>query len=241
MHPINLVINVVIGVLILSCFVFLLFWMFFLLNRILHHYSCYKKETSKRNYSPLEFDIDVFNNKVKCIIYTFLLLLIITEVFCMLTYIGSIMVLNHASFNVTVSSFPMDIELNCSTNSYGIWQYEIGHPFFALFICIGDMSLYLICILMVALLKFIFIAYQCKTNFKSVKIFLIKSSLILQILLTISVIPQTQILSKILTPLFGMFLINLLFKHKKVSFSFLNGDVMTRSFSEIAKLTFITH
>ena len=208
----SLVYIIVYGVLIPPSVLVLFFWVCFLLNRIIHFYSLYKKEVSNWKYDPLEFDINVFNFKVKLVIYTFLLLLIFTEGLCVFFYSLGILAFNLQS---GLAQFPLDFELNCSSNGWGIWQIEIAYPLVAFFICLGDVTMYFTCILMVALLKFIFIAYQCKTNFKSVKVFLIKASLFLPILLTISVIPQTQVLSKIFTPLFGVLLIYLLFKHRR--------------------------
>ena len=208
----NLVYIIAYGVVIPPSILVLLFWVCFLLNRIIHFYSLYKKEVSNWEYKPLKFDIDVFNYKVKLVIYTFLLLLIFTEGFCILFYSLGILASNLQS---GPAPFPLDIELNCSLENTEIWAIEIAYPLVAFFTCLGDITIYFTCIIMVALLKFIFIAYQCKTNFKSVKTFLIKASLLLPILLTISVIPQTQILSKIFTPLFGVILIYLLIKHKR--------------------------
>ena len=56
-------------------------------------------------------------------------------------------------------------------------------------------------IFMIALLIFVFLAYQLKTNFKSVKTFLIKSCTVLLFLFIISIIPQTQVFSEIITPI----------------------------------------
>ena len=215
---INFVYTIVYGVLIPPSVLVLLFWVCFLLNRIIHFYSLYKKEVSNWKYIPLEFDINVFNCKVKLVICTFLLLLIFTEGLCIIFYCLGILAANyelHSFSESGLTQFPLDIELNCSAYGLEIWAFEIAYPLVAFFTRLGDITMYFTCILMVALLKFIFIAYQCKTNFKSVKVFLIKASLFLPILLTISVIPQTQVLSKIFTPLFGVLLIYLLFKHRR--------------------------
>ena len=209
--PLSLAYIVIFGVLIPPSTLLLLIWLCFLVNRIFHYYSRFKKEVSKWNYKPLEFDIDIFNYKVKFIIYTFLFFLIVTECFCMFAYSFGLLF-----FNLYPNlPLPFPTELNCTATWFGIWRFEIAYPLVAFFISLGDMTMFFTCIIMVALLKFIFIAYQCKTDFKSVRIFLMKATLFLPIHLTISVIPQTQILSKILTPLFGMFLIFSLFKHKK--------------------------
>ena len=214
-HILNVLYIVLFGLFVPPGIVVILFWFCFLLNRIFHYYSLFRKEVSR--YNPLEFDINVFNLKVKFIINSFLLLLILTECFYLISYSSGILWYNLIRTTGN-TPFPVNIELNCSSYHIWIWELEIPFPLLAFTMALGDMTIYFHCILMVTLIKFIFIAYQCKTNFKSVKIFLIKASLILPILLTVSVIPQTQFVSKILTSIFGVFMICLLFKHRRKFF-----------------------
>ena len=79
---------------------------------------------------------------------------------------------------------------------------------------LGDLSMCMVFIFTIALLIFVFLAYQLKTNFKSVKIFLIKSCTVLLFLFIISIIPQTQEFSEIITPILCITIIYLLFKHR---------------------------
>ena len=72
----------------------------------------------------------------------------------------------------------------------------------------------MVLIFMIALLKFVFLAYQLKTNFRNVKIFLIKSCTVLLFLFIISIVPQTQVFSKIITPILCLTMIYLLFTYR---------------------------
>ena len=114
-----------------------------------------------------------------------------------------------------IAQFPHNITLDCSSKyKYNSWEIVLEYPFVAFLIMFGDLSVCMAIILMIALLRFVFLAYQLKTNFRKVKIFLIKSCTVLLFLLIISIIPQTQIFSKIITPILCVTLIYLLFKHR---------------------------
>ena len=79
---------------------------------------------------------------------------------------------------------------------------------------LGELSMFMAFILLISLLKLMFLAFQLKTNFKCVKIFLIKSCVVLLFLFIISIIPQTQVISKIITSIICITVIHLLFKHR---------------------------
>ena len=114
-----------------------------------------------------------------------------------------------------IAPFPLNITLNCvPKHELIIWELELEYPVHTFLIILGDLSMCMVLILMIALLKFVFLAYQLKTNFRSVKIFLIKSCTVLLFLFTISIIPQTQVFSKVITPILCITIIYLLFKHR---------------------------
>ena len=125
---------------------------------------------------------------------------------------------NNLSFNgfrgPEIAPFPLNITFDCLPRFEYIWEIELAYPVSAFLMTLGDVSMCVTCCLMIALLKFVFLAYQLKTNFRSVKIFLIKSCAVLLFLLVISIIPQTQVFSKILTAILCMTIIYLLFKHR---------------------------
>ena len=56
-------------------FLIVLFWVSFLLLRIFRYRFVYNTLVSRWSYNPAEFNIDVFNLKVKIVIYTFLLMI----------------------------------------------------------------------------------------------------------------------------------------------------------------------
>ena len=194
-------------------FLIVLFWLSFLLLRIFRYRSEYNTLVSRWSYNPAEFNIDVFNLKVRIVIYTFLLLMISAEFLSGLSY-----TLGFLSFTLGFQGpeiYPFPLNITCvPKHEDNSWEYVLEYPFVAFLIMLGDLSICMVYILTIALLKFVFLAYQLKTNFRSVKIFLIKSCTVLLFLFIISIIPQTQIFSKILTPILCITIIYLLFKHR---------------------------
>ena len=203
----NLVYIVLFGLVGLPSILLLLLWIIFLTQRIISYLSRHNSLVNHFSYNPAEFNIDVYNLKTKLVIYIFLLLMIFTEISCTLGY-G----LGLASMNLM--RLPFNFELNCSTHVAYVWEFELIHPHIGFLIMFGDVSMCMTCFLMIALLKYVFLAYQLKTNYKSVKLFLIRSCIMLLFLLIISTIPQTQVFSKIITPILCITIIYLLFKHR---------------------------
>ena len=195
-------------------FLIVLFWVSFLLLRIFRYRSVYNTLVSRWSYNPAEFNIDVFNLKVKIIIYTFMLLIIFNEFLCSLGYGLGMSSFNLRLLGPEITSFPLNITLDCYPKYRYIWEFELVYPVFTFLMVLGDVSACMTCFLMIALLKFVSLAYQLKTNFRSVKLFLIKSCTVLLFLFIISIIPQTQVFSKIITPILCITIIYLLFKHR---------------------------
>ena len=191
-----------------------LFWVSFLLLRIFRYRSVYNTLVSRWSYNPAEFNIDVFNLKVKIVIYTFLLLMISAEFLGALSYALGFLSYNLGFQGPEISPFPLNITLNCHPKYRYLWESELKYPVFTILFILGDVLTCMMCFLMIALLKFVSLVYQLKTNFRSVKIFLIKSCTVLLFLFIISIIPQTQVFSKIVSPILCITIIYLLFKHR---------------------------
>ena len=191
-----------------------LFWFTFLLVRLFRYRSEYNTLVSRWSYNPAEFNIHVFNLKVKIVISSFLLLIITTEFLSGLGY-----VLGMSSFSLgfqgpEISPFLLNITSNCYPRHEYTWEYELENPLVAFLISFANLSMCLEFILNIALLRFVFLAYQLKTDFRSIKIFLLKSCVVLLFMFIISVIPQTQVFSKIITSIVCITIIYLLFKHR---------------------------
>ena len=191
-----------------------LFWSSFLSVRILRYRSEYYALVNRWDYNPADFNIKVFNLKVKIVIYTLLLFIVFNEFLCGLGYSLGILSFHLGFRGPEISQFPHNITINCFPRHEFICVLELVYPMFTFLMILGDMSMCMGFILLISLLKFVFLAFQLKTNFKSVKIFLIKSCVVLLLLFIISIIPQTQILSKIITPIMCITIIYLLLKHK---------------------------
>ena len=189
-------------------FIIALFWFSFLLLRIFRYRYEYNTLVSRWSYNPAEFNIDVFNLKAKIVIYTFLLLMISAEFLCGLGY-----TLGFLSFALGFQG-PKIIQLPLNFTKVSTWEFELTYPVYAFLMILGDLSTCMVSILMIALLKFVFLAYQLKTDYRSVKLFLIKSCTVLLFLFTISIIPQTQVFSRIVSPILCITIIYLLFKHR---------------------------
>ena len=198
-----------------------LFWFSFLVLRIFRYRSEYNTLVSRWSYGPAEFNIDVFNLKVKIIIYTFLLVMISAETLGGLGYTLVLLSFHLGFQGPEIAPFPINITLDCFPKNEHTWEFEFKYPVYAFLMILGDLSTCMIFILMIALLKFVFLAYQLKTNFKSVKIFLIKSCTVLLFLFIISIIPQTQVFSRIVSPILCIIIIYLLFKHRADYYNFL--------------------
>ena len=196
-------------------FLIVLFWVSFLLVRIFRYRSEYNTLVSRWSYNPAEFNIDVFNLKVKIVIYTFLILMISAEFLGGLSYCVGLLSYTLGFPGPEIAPFPLNITLDCVPNhDYYSWEFELEYPVCAFLMILGDLSMCMGSIFMIALLKFVFLAYQLKTNFSSVKTFLIKSCTVLLFLFTISIIPQTQVFSKVIIPILCITIIYLLFKHR---------------------------
>ena len=191
-----------------------LFWFSLLLFRIFRYHSEYNTLVSRWSYNPAEFNINVFNLKVKIVIYTFLLLIIFNEFLGSIGYTLGILLFNLGFKGPEIAPFPLNTTLTCNPKYEYIWELDLAYPLPAFLMTLGDLSTCMMCFLIIALLKFLFIAYQLKTNFRSVKIFLVKSCVVLLFLLIISIIPQIQVFSKIITPILCITIIYLLFKHR---------------------------
>ena len=189
-----------------------LFWSCFLLLRIFRYRSEYNTLVSRWSYDSAEFNIDVFNLKVKIVIYTFLLLMISAEFLTGLGYGLGIISFNLGFQGPEIAPFPLNI--TCYSRYTYNWELELAYPVFTFLMILGDLSMCIGFVLIIALLKFVFLAYQLKTNFRSVKIFLFKSCAFFLFLFIISIIPQTQVFSKIITPIVCITIIYLLFKHR---------------------------
>ena len=191
-----------------------LFWVSLLLHRIFRYRSEYNTLVSRWSYNPAEFNINVFNLKVRIVIYIFLLLIVFAEFLGGLGYTLGVLLYISGIPNSDIAPLPLNTTLDCISKHGYIWEFELEHPLIAFWLILGDVLMCLMYILLIALLKFIFLAYQLKTNFRSVKVFLVKSCAVLLFLLIISIIPQTQIFSKIITPILCITIIYLLFKHR---------------------------
>ena len=192
-----------------------LFWISLLLLRIFRYRSVYNTLVSRWSYSPAEFNIDVFNLKVRIVIYTFLILIVSVEFFGALGYTLGLLSFTLGFQGPEIAPFPLNVTLDCvPKHEDKIWEFELKYPVCAFLMILGDLSMCMVLILMIALLKFVFLAYQLKTNFRSVKIFLVKSCTVLLFLFIISIIPQTQIFSKIVSPILCIAIMHLLFKHR---------------------------
>ena len=212
---INLVYIGIVGFVLLLFAITSFFWFMFVLGRLIHYYKSHRELVSRRHYSCSEFDIDIYNCKVKCIMYIFFLLLIICEVVCVLSHCLGTIIFNFVPEFGILSMYPLDIFINCTESGFEIWEIELINPLMAFFLGLRDITLFGISILVIGLIKFIFLAYQMRKDLSGVKIFIIKASAFLPFLLLFSVIPQTQVLSKAANPIFGIILTFLLFKHKK--------------------------
>ena len=191
------------------------FWVIFVLRRLILYYKSHRELVSRVHYSCSEFDIEIYNCKVKYIMYWFFLFIIISEAMCILSQcIGSIIFNFEPKFGIS-SVYPLDVFINCTETGLEIWEIELINPLIAFFFGLRDVSLFATAILIIGLIKFIFSAYQLKKNLRGLRSFIFRASIFLPLFLLFSVIPQTQILSKVTTPIFGIILTFLLFKHKK--------------------------
>ena len=128
--------------------------------------------------------------------------------------VGSLLFLSFSSDHVPYL-YSLHIPLNCTDGGYELWQLEMDSPLVAFFIGAGDIFVCAVGILLIGLLKFINLAYQNDTFFGDVKKFLIKSAVFSTLIFALYLIPQFNMLSQILTPLFGVFLVILILKHRK--------------------------
>ena len=217
----NLVFIGMIGFFVSLFFFASLFWFVFVLRRLCYYYKSYKKRVTSVCYVGPEFEIDIYNCKLKCIMYCFFLFVILSEALCILSQsVGTILFNFYPEFGI-YSRYPLDTFVNCTEQGYEIWEFELMNPFIAFCFGLRDIFLFGTCILVIGLIKFIFLAYQLKKDLSSVKTFLIRASFFFPFLLFLSVIPQTQVLSKVTTPIFGIILTFLLFKHKRLYYMIL--------------------
>ena len=188
------------------------FWFVFVATRLFTYYRAYKKLNPNSYQKSSEFNIDLFNYKIKVVIYTFFILLLLSEFVSVLShFIGMILF----QFLIRVN-IPLYIITDCSWFSFfELWQAELFNRKIAFCIGLRDAGLCVNLIILIGLLKFIFLAYQRKTNFTSVKRFIITFLIFPPILLVISIFPQTLIVSKVATPVLSIILLILVHKHKK--------------------------
>ena len=198
-------------------FILMFSWLGYISYQINVFYKKYKK---LRFYSELysDFYMDFFNCKVKLIIYLFFLFLIFSELMSIIGYSVGTLLLNFYSPAIEPTLYPLLIPLNCSDPVIELWQLEIANPLVAFFFGVGNMSYCAVNILLTGLFKFIFQAYQNKSDFRSVKKFLFISSFFGPFIFILSVIPQTQIISKIFTSMYCIILFILVLKYKKQFF-----------------------
>ena len=191
-----------------------LFWLIVVANRLNHYYRSYSRLVS---YNPSVMDINVFNYKIKYTVYTFLLLLIISELVGSVSYCVFIIFyrIQHA---FGLESHTFNISLNCTDSYLGLWEIEVANPFISLLLGIRNATLFYTCLLLIGLLKFIFLAYQRKPNFSFVKSHLLKCVCIFPIILIPHISPQTHTISIITTPVCAIVVLYFLSKNKKLYF-----------------------
>ena len=192
------------------------FWLQFILSRIYKFNKNYKKFRFLSKLDP-ELCIDFFNCKIKLVIHVFLLFLLLSEIMSAVGYtIGTSLVSYFSLSHMSPQS--LKIPLNCTDGGFELWQFELTNPFVALVYAVGNVSVVFIFVLLIGLLKFIFLAYQNKTNFKSVKSYVIYSSFLPPFFIALYTIPQTQLLAKASFIICEIVVLFLLFKHKKSYF-----------------------
>ena len=195
-----------------------LFWSGFVAKRLIDYYRDYRKLLINWNRNPDEFYNDLFNCKIKLVLYSFFLAIVLPELVTIFSYSTGLLIFNYRPTLGLNSFILQNISLNCPEFGGEVWEFELVNPIIAFFMGLGDVAICLTLILLIGLLKFIFLAYQSINNYKSVKNFLITYSFFPPFLLVLSIAPHTQILSKILTPAIMIYLIKLLLQHKKQYF-----------------------
>ena len=196
----------------IPCTIMLFFWLLFIIYRIR---DLIKKYNKLRLYSKLYPDsyLKFFNCKVKLILYSFFFFLLISELMSAFGFcLGSLL---HINYSPIPSKNLNHIPLNCTNDIIEVWEAELADPSVAVSYAFNHTSLCMIGIMLVGLLKFIFLAYQNERNFKDVKFFVITNLFFLPIIFALCVIPQTQIISKLLTPIYPCILFFLILKHRK--------------------------
>ena len=202
----NLV-NVLFILFAVPCVALTIFWFVFVAARLVTYYRTYKKLIS----NPYHGNPDLFSYKIKIVMYTLFLLLVLSEFACVLSHSTGI-VLFYFLIGVKLPLYRFD---DCAFPMYDLWQVEFSNLRIAFCIALRDSAICVNLILLIGLLKFIFLAYQRKTNFTSVKIFLIVFLSFTPILLAISIFPQTMILSNLVISVFLVILLTLVHRHKK--------------------------
>lgn len=197
------------------CLVFTTFWLVYIIYRIFQLYKKYKKLRLYSELYPADFYMDFFNCKVKFVIYSFLLFILISELVSVVGYsAASLLLISQSSYQIP-SPYPLYIPLNCTDGIIELWQVEMSNPLAALFSATGNIAILVLYFLLTSLMNFIFLAYQHKTNHIKVGSIFKKLSCITPLLFILSSIPQAQILGKILIPFFAIIFFLLFLKHQK--------------------------
>ena len=189
-----------------------IFWFVFLSVRLAIYYSKKKKLLSNSyNYNP-QLNTTIFNHEIKVVMYTYFLLLVFSE----LVYASSHIIGEGLFYYFYTPSIGLLQTLpTCIYPYFDLWEAEFTNRNIALCIAIRDSAICLNLILLVGLLEYVFLAYQWKKDYRSMKRLQITFLCFIPFLFTISIVPQTIIISKVATPLFSLILLILVNKHRK--------------------------
>ena len=189
-----------------------LFWVVFVVVRLFKFVRNYRKLNSNIYRDTTSLPITLFNYKIKIVIYSFFLFLVFFEFVAVISHVFAMVFFNFLPHNVT------DYHENCLYPFYDLWQNEFTHVSVRISIALRDFSLSMLFVFCIGLMKFIYLAYQLKTDFRNVKTYLLTYSLILPIIPILSIFPQTLVLAQLTTTFFSILLTVQLFKHKKLYF-----------------------
>ena len=189
-----------------------IFWVVFVVVRLFKFVRNYRKLTSNIYRDTTYLAITLFNCKIKIVIYTFFLFLVFLEFVAIISHVFAMIFLSFLPHNVT------DYHENCSYPFYDLWQNEFTQLSVRISIALRDYSICMLLVVCIGLMRFVFLAYQLKTDFRNVKIYLLTYSLILPIIPLLSIYPQTLVLAQVATTVFSILLLIQLFKHKKMYF-----------------------
>lgn len=189
-----------------------IFWVVFIVVRLFKFVRNYRKLTSDIYRDTTNLTITIFNYKIKIVIYSFFLFLVFFEFTSIISHIFAMIFFFFLPHNV------INYHENCSYPFYDLWQNEFTHISVRISIALRDVSLCMLFVFCIGLMKFIFLAFQLKTNFRNVKTYLLTYSLILLTIPLLSVYPQTLVLAQVSTTFFSILLLVQLFRHRKLYF-----------------------